>query len=48
MILAPHDVEAMAEDHMTYYTSFHDLCQYRKPRERSAFYLRSLLSKLLE
>jgi hypothetical protein len=46
MNLAPRDVEAMAEELVTYHTMFHDLFQRREQREWSAFYLRSQLSGL--
>jgi SRSO17 transposase len=44
MNLAPRDVEAMAEELVTYHAMFHDLFQRREQREWSAFYLRGQLS----
>lgn len=46
MNLAPRDLEAMAEELMTYHTRFHDLFQRREQREWSAFYLRGQLAVL--
>jgi hypothetical protein len=46
MNLAPRDVEAMAEELVTYHEIFHDLFQRREQREWSAFYLRGQLSDL--
>ena len=46
MNLAPRDLEAMAEELMTYHTRFHDLFQRREQREWSAFYLRGQLADL--
>jgi hypothetical protein len=44
MNLAPHDVETMAEELVTYHAMFHDLFQRREQCEWSAFYLRGQLS----
>jgi SRSO17 transposase len=46
MKLAPRDVEAMAEELVTYHTMFHDLFQRREPRAWSAFSLRGQRSDL--
>src|SRR5919106_779383 len=46
MNLAPRDVEAMAEELVTYHALFHDLFQRREQREWSAFYLRGQLADL--
>lgn len=46
MNLAPRDLEAMAEELVTYHALFQDLFQRREQREWSAFYLRGQLSKL--
>lgn len=46
MHLAPRNVEAMAEELVTYHERFHDLFQRREQREWSAFYLRGQLSAL--
>jgi SRSO17 transposase len=46
MHLAPRDVEAMAEELVTYHERFHDLFQRREQRQWSAFYLRGQLSDL--
>jgi SRSO17 transposase len=46
MNLAPRDVEAMAEELVTYHAMFHDLFQRREQRQWSAFYLRGQLSDL--
>jgi SRSO17 transposase len=44
--LAARDVEAMAEELVTYHAVFHDLFQRREQREWSAFYLRGQLADL--
>jgi SRSO17 transposase len=44
--LAPREVEAMAEELVTYHALFHDLFQRREQREWSAFYLRGQLADL--
>lgn len=46
MHLAPRDVDAMAEELVTYHERFHDLFQRREQRQGSAFYLRGQLSDL--
>jgi SRSO17 transposase len=46
MNLAPRDLEAMAEELVTYHALFHDLFQRREQREWSAFYLRGQLAEL--
>jgi SRSO17 transposase len=46
MNLAARDVEAMAEELVTYHTLLHDLFQRREQREWSAFYLRGQPSDL--
>jgi SRSO17 transposase len=46
MNLAPRDLEAMAEELVTYHALFHDLFQRREQREWSAFYLRGQLADL--
>jgi SRSO17 transposase len=46
MNLAPRDVNAIAEELVTYHERFHDLFQRREQREWSAFYLRGQLSAL--
>jgi SRSO17 transposase len=44
--LAPRDLEAMAEELVTYHALFHELFQRREQREWSAFYLRGQLSDI--
>jgi SRSO17 transposase len=44
--LAPHDLEGIAEELVTYHALFHDLFQRREQREWSAFYLRGQLADL--
>jgi len=44
--LAARDMDAMAEELVTYHTLFHDLFARREQREWSAFYLRGQLSNL--
>jgi SRSO17 transposase len=44
--VAVREVEAMAEELVTYHGLFHDLCQRREQREGSAFYLRGQLSAI--
>lgn len=44
--LAPRDLEAMAEELVTYHTLFQDLFQRREQRQWSAFYLRGQLADL--
>jgi SRSO17 transposase len=46
MHLASRDVDAMAEELVTYHEQFHDLFQRREQREWSAFYLRGQLADL--
>ena len=46
MNLAPRDVDAMAQELVTYHETFHDLLQRREQRQWSAFYLRGQLSDL--
>jgi SRSO17 transposase len=44
--LAARDVEAMAEELVSYHARFHDLFERREQREWSAFYLRGQLSEI--
>ena len=46
MNLVPRDLEAMAEELVTYHALFHDLFQRREQREWSAVYLRGQLAEL--
>jgi SRSO17 transposase len=46
MNLAPRDLEAMAEELVTYHALFQDLFQRREQREWSAFYLRGQLAEI--
>jgi SRSO17 transposase len=46
MNLAPRDLEAMAEELVTYHALFHDLFQRREQREWSEFYLRGQVADI--